>query len=670
MWQDWVSFWWEWPMSWNLGEAENQISKIRSASALKQIILGTAGHIDHGKTSLIKAVTGINTDRLKEEQQRGITIELGFASMELPSGQRLGIVDVPGHEKFVKNMVAGATGIDIVAMVIAADEGVMPQTREHIEICTLLDVKYGLVVLTKTDLVDEEWLELVLDDVCQFVEGTFLEDSPVVTLSSVTGEGIPEFVKTLDELSVLIPPRSSTGLFRLPVDRVFTMKGFGTVITGTLISGRVKKGDTIIIYPSGITSKVRGIQVYNESANEAEAGMRTAVNFQGLEKASVNRGEILSMPGSLISSYMADVSFHFLNSNKKAIKNRTRVRFHSGTSEILGNLILLDREELNPGDTIVGQLRLDSPVALIKDDRFVIRSYSPIRTIGGGRVLNPIPRKHKRFRTEITEGLESLVEGAPEEIISYHISASAYQGVSLSELKIMTNLPDKQLDRTLQGLLSKKTVIRTDKEKQIYIHYDSFEKLKKEIYDCLDGYHQANPLKPAMFKEELKSKFPSFVSQKLFNLLFNQMIKDGAIVQEEDTIRLATHKVSLAVNQADVKEKILDAYVKGGLTPPYFKELGKSLDIEAPQAKDVLKLLIDEGKIIKAKEDLYFHTDAINDLKKQTVDFLVAQREMTAPQFKEIAKVSRKYLIPLLEYFDSKNITIRIGDIRRLRSAG
>ena len=367
---------------------------------MKQIILGTAGHIDHGKTSLIKALSGIDADRLKEEKERGITIELGFAHMALPSGELLGIVDVPGHEKFVKNMVAGATGIDIVVMVIAADEGVMPQTREHMEICTLLGVQHGMVVLTKVDMVDDEWLELVMEDVREFIQGTFLENAPILAVSSVNGQGIPEFIAQLDKLSQKVPERSASSIFRLPIDRVFTMKGFGTVITGTLISGHVNVGDPIMVYPWEITSKVRGIQVHNHSVNIAEAGMRTAINFQGLEKTAIQRGEVLSSPGALKSSYMVDVSLHFLSSNPKSIKNRTLVRFHTGTSEILGNLILLDSEELSPGDTAVAQLRLNTPVALVKEDRFVIRSYSPIRTIGGGEVLNPIPKKHKRLNDD------------------------------------------------------------------------------------------------------------------------------------------------------------------------------------------------------------------------------------------------------------------------------
>jgi selenocysteine-specific elongation factor len=635
---------------------------------LKQIILGTAGHIDHGKTSLIKAVTGIDTDRLKEEKLRGITIELGFASLDLPSGQHLGIVDVPGHEKFVKNMVAGATGIDMVAMVIAADEGVMPQTREHMEICTLLGLQYGLIVLTKIDLVDEEWLELVIEDIKDFVHETFLEKASIVPVSSATGAGLEEFIKRLDELSAIIPKRPPSSLFRLPVDRVFTMKGFGTVITGTLTSGHVKVGDTIMIYPSGITSKVRGIQVHNQSVNKAEAGMRTAINFQGLEKASVNRGEVLSKPKALKPSYMLDVSLHYLRSNKKPVKNRTLVRFHSGTNEVLGILVLLDKEELLPGETTAAQLRIDVPVAVIKDDRYVIRSYSPVRTIGGGYVLNPIPKKHKRFKPEIVEGLKNLMESDVQDIILYHVDDSRYQGISFSDLSIMTSIPEKKLQKILQDLLSKKTIILADRENQIYIHHNSFDKLIKETSFYLDKYHKANPLKEGMPKEELKSKFPVLQSLKLFNLILNQMVKNKEIVQEEDRVRLSSHKVSLGVDQADIKKEITVAYLSCGLTPPYFKDIINSLNIEQSRAKDVLMLLINEGLIIKVKEELYFHAKAIKDLQQKLVDFLVSQGEITTPQFKEMTGVSRKYLIPLIEYFDSQNVTIRIGDIRKLRN--
>jgi selenocysteine-specific elongation factor len=634
---------------------------------VKQIILGTAGHIDHGKTSLIKATTGTDTDRLKEEKERGITIELGFAALDLPSGQHLGIVDVPGHEKFVKNMVAGATGIDIVVMVIAADEGVMPQTREHLEICTLLGVQHGMVAVTKIDMVDEEWLELALEDIRDFVKGTFLQEAPIVTLSAVTEEGIPEFIKTLDELAAKIPDRPPSDLFRLPIDRVFTMKGFGTVITGTLISGRVKVGETIMIYPSGITSKVRGIQVHNRSADEAEAGMRTAINFQGLAKEAISRGDVLSKPAALMASYMVDVSLHYLPSNKRPLKNRSRVRFHTGTSEVLGNLILLDRDELSPGEDSVAQLRLDSAVTLVKDDRFVIRSYSPVYTIGGGKILNPIPLKHKRFKSDTVEALKQLGNQAPEAVIAFQIQASDFQGLSFAHLKVMTNLPDKQLDSTLQSLLSKKTLIQVDKENRTYIHHNCFKTLKNNFQSHLADYHSVHPLKPGMSKEELKTKFPLFLTSKLFNLTLNQMVKEQEIVQEENTVRLASHTVSLGSKQADVKNKILDTYLQSGLQPPYFKELSKSMDADPKRSKDILMHLVNEGAIIKVKEDLYFHAQTIEKLRKKLVEYLEARGEINTPQFKEMTGVSRKYVIPLAEYFDAINVTLRVGDVRKLR---
>jgi selenocysteine-specific elongation factor len=637
---------------------------------VKQIILGTAGHIDHGKTSLIKAVTGINTDRLKEEQLRGITIELGFASMDLPSGQHLGIVDVPGHEKFVKNMVAGASGMDLVAMVIAADEGVMPQTREHLEICTLLDIRHGFVVLTKIDLVDEEWLELVTDDVSQFLQGTFLEGAPLVPVSAQTGEGIDAFVRTLDEFCRTVPSRQATGLFRLPVDRVFSMRGFGTVITGTLMSGRVRVGDPIMIFPSGIRSKVRGVQVHNESVDEAVAGQRTAINFQGLDKTAVGRGDVVSEPGALRPSYMVDVSLHYLASNRKPAKNRMRVRCHTGTSEVLGVLVLLEGNELPPGENTVAQLRLDSPISVVKDDRFVIRSYSPVRTIGGGRILHPMPVKHRRGRSDVPEGLRGLMDADPEGAVLYCVKSAGYAGVTLADLKVMTNLADKALDATLQGLMSRQVAVQVDKESRVFIHSDTVEALRQEMTAHLRRYHKALPLRQGMPKEELKSKFPVTVSGKLFTYMLHLMTRERAVAVEENLVRLADHKVALGGSQNDIRKNILDAYAETGLQPPYFKELVRERDLDPDQSREVLRMLVEEGRVTKVKEDLYFHASAIEELKQRVVDLLSEQGEMTTPQFKEMTGASRKYVIPLLEYFDGKNLTIRIGDIRKLRRSG
>lgn len=634
---------------------------------MKQIILGTAGHIDHGKTSLIKAVTGTNTDRLKEEQQRGITIELGFATLELPSGQQLGIVDVPGHEKFVKNMVAGVTGIDVVAMVIAADEGIMPQTKEHLEICSLLEVQNGLVVLTKTDLVDEEWLMLVHEEIAAFTQNTFLENAPVMAVSAVSGDGLPEFLKTLDDICSRIPARSLSGLFRLPVDRVFTMKGFGTVITGTLAAGKISVGDQVMLYPSGTTSKVRGIQVHNQSVETASAGMRTAINFQGLEKASVNRGDIVALPDTLVSSHMVDADLHYLPGNKKTLKNRTRVRFHSGTNEIMGLVILLNCDELLPGERAWIQLRFESTVTLIKDDRFVLRSYSPVHTIGGGRIIHPMPAKHKPHRPEVIDLLTHITSGTPDQIVSNLVLATGYNGCLLQDLLLMANLPQKQLDQILQTAASKQQIIQVDKDKRRYVHHDTLIKLQARIKTHLKDFHQSYPLKPGVPKEELKTKLPVRIHSKLFQLALQRMIKENIILQEEDIVRLADHTITLDADEEDLRNQILSTYQESGLQPPYFKDLCRQLDASTDQARQVLSLLLDEAILVKIKEDLYYHNKQIEALKKELTDFLLTHGEITTPQFKEMTGASRKFVIPLIEYFDHLQVTIRVGDIRKLR---
>jgi len=406
---------------------------------MKQVILGTAGHIDHGKTSLIKALTGIDTDRLKEEKERGITIELGFAHLELPGGQLLGIVDVPGHEKFVKNMVAGATGIDLVALIIAADEGVMPQTKEHLEICQLLNIRHGLVILTKIDMVEPDWLELVREDVTSYLSETFLAGSPIVEVSSVTEEGIEELVKVLDTLVKDVPERDVGYFFRLPIDRVFTMKGFGTVITGTTVSGRINTGDEVTIYPQGLSSRIRGIQVHNREVNEVRAGLRTAINLQSVEKSQIQRGNVLGAKDSLRSTYMVDVLLELLPSAPRKLKNRGKVRFHTGTSEIISSVILLDRDELDPGDSCFAQIRLEQPTAILPHDRYVLRSYSPVRAIGGGEILNALPRKRKRFSQATLTELELLSTGDLDQVTQQLVYMGRFQGLEQSELPFLMN---------------------------------------------------------------------------------------------------------------------------------------------------------------------------------------------------------------------------------------
>ncbi|MCP3873966.1 MAG: selenocysteine-specific translation elongation factor [Desulfobacteraceae bacterium] len=633
----------------------------------KNIILGTAGHIDHGKTSLVKALTGIETDRLKEEKERGITIELGFASLDLPNGQHIGIVDMPGHEKFVKNMVAGSSGIDVVTMVIAADEGVMPQTREHMEICNLMGIEYGMVALTKIDMVDEDLLELALEDINDFIQGTFLEDKPIIPVSSATNEGIDDFVKTLETICSTLPERKYSAIFRLPVDRVFSMKGFGTVITGTLTSGSINVGNDIMVYPKRIVSKVRGIQVHSSSVDAAGSGTRTAINFQGLDKESVSRGDILSTPDTLIESYMLDAHFHYLKSNAKPAKSRTRIRFHSGTSEILGYMILLDREELLPGDDASVQFRLESPVCCVKDDRYVIRSYSPVKTIGGGAILNPASQKHKLLDKNVIQGLENLLLEDNEQTILFFLSLKGYKGVSFSDLRVMTNISDKMLKTSLQKMLARQDIVQTDKDKQIYVDGAFFDNFKEKVVQKLEAYHKENPLKEGMPTQELKSKFQYIEDAKFFNILFTKLAKENLIVLDKSIIKLSIHKVALQVDQSAVKEKIKKIYQGSGLTPPFFRTICQDLDLDKKNATDVLHMLIDEKSIVKTKDDLYFDANEIKTLEQKLVNYLKEKESITTPDFKGMTGVSRKFIIPLIEYFDSIRLTIRVGDTRQLR---
>ena len=634
---------------------------------MKQIILGTAGHIDHGKTALVKALTGIDTDRLKEEKLRGITIELGFAHLMLPSGITIGIVDVPGHERFVKNMVTGATGIDLVALVIAADEGVMPQTREHLEICSLLNIKYGLVIITKIDLTDKEWLSLVKDDLSSFLKGTFLQDAPVVEVSSETGEGIKELLKILDELTQNVPERPVGIFFRLPVDRVFTMRGFGTVVTGTTISGSIEVGREVTTYPKGIESKIRGIQVHHQDVPSVRAGSRTAINLQGVEKEVITKGEVVAEKDSLKPTYMVDTLLEYLESNPKKLQNRKRVRFHCGSAEIIATVILLDRDDLSPGDTCFAQFRLEKPTVVLSKDRFVIRSYSPIRTIGGGYILNPLPSKKKRFSKGALHVLNVLKEGSDREIVEQYIKMSQMQGISIIELSFFANLGRDDLYEIVNGLISDNDIIRYDTEKERFIHAEFYNKAKEEVVTILEDYHRRFPLKTGLVKEELRSRMAGNVKEKLFNQLLNDLIRDKIIVREKDIIRAKDHTINLRKDQEEVRTQIDQIYLKSALEPPYFKDLGN--DILKGGGRDLLEIMVKDGTLIKVKEDLYFHKEAIDELKRSLVDFLKEKGQITTPELKNLTRVSRKYTIPLIEYFDKIQLTVRIGDKRILRKS-
>ncbi len=634
---------------------------------MKRVVLGTAGHIDHGKTTLIKALTGVDCDRLKEEKERGITIELGFTSLTLPGGQEISIVDVPGHEKFVRHMVAGVTGIDLVALVIAADEGIMPQTREHLDICRLLRVKKGLIALTKIDLVEKDWLDLVKEEIREFVKGTFLEKAAMVPLSSITGEGIPALLAEIERLAREVEERSSEGLFRLPIDRVFTMKGFGTVVTGTIISGKVSVGDALEVLPKGAEAKVRGIQAHGKPVESATAGLRTGINLQGLDKVVIDRGNVLVRAQTLKPTLLVDAVFQLLPGVAKPLKNRTRVRVHVGTIEVLGRAILLDREEIQGGQEAYLQIRLEEPIVSLPGDRFVIRSYSPIFTIGGGEILDAFPSRHKRLTEETRQELTILEKGSPEENLAFRLYKAGPAGLSWSEMLMRVNLLPSKLKPLVSALVSAGKILLYDPERQRYVHSAVMTDLKRFCLDYLQEFHRQNPLQPGAGKEEVKSKLPPQVDARLFNYLLSVLISEKRVVAEKDTLRLSAHKISMKEEEKNLHHKMVLLYAKGKLQPPTVKEVGTELGVSENELKPVLQVLSKEGTLIKVKEDLYFQRQALEELEAKIIRFLQENKELNPAQFKEITQVSRKFAIPLLEYFDGKKLTMRIGDKRVLR---
>jgi len=638
--------------------------------ALAPIILGTAGHIDHGKSSLIKSLTGIDPDRLKEEKLRGITIELGFAYLELPTGQRLGIVDVPGHERFVRHMVAGATGMDLVALVIAADEGVMPQTREHLEICQLLRVKHGLVVLTKVDLVEPDWLELVEEEIREALAGTFLKGAPMVRFSAVTLEGKDQLLATLAELAAQVPPKPPSGIFRLPIDRVFTIKGFGTVVTGTAISGRLKVGDAVMVYPPGYKARVRSLQVHGASVEEALAGSRTAINLQGLEKEEVERGMVVAPPGALIAGRRLDAHLEILPTAPRPLKHRQAVRLHTGTSERVSLPLLLDADELAPGASGYVQFFLREPLTLKPGDRFVIRSFSPAFTWGGGIILHVNPPRHRRRQASVLEGLKTLEQGEPEDILSYYLAEAGPGGRSRSELEALLPWDPGELKRLLDQLASQGRVILHDPENQRYLLNDTAKDLEEQISKHLGAYHKQNPLKPGLSKEELRRKLPPQMEVRLFNYLLGQLTSKKQIVVDKDLVRLAGHRVTLVGAEEELISRLAALYARGHLSPPTLKEAGAALDLPPDKLKQLLTVLVNQDRVVKVKEDLYFHQEAIAQLKGALVEFLKKYKEINVLQFKDLTQTTRKFTIPLLEYFDTTRVTVRVGETRRLREAG
>jgi len=640
---------------------------------MREIVLGTAGHVDHGKTSFIKALTGIETDRLKEEQKRGITIELGFAHLDLPCGHRLGIVDVPGHEKFVKNMVAGVTGMDILAFIIAADEGIMPQTREHFEICSLMGVKQGIIIVTKIDMVEPDWLEMVEEEIVEFCEGSFLEDAPLIRVSSTKGEGLEEVRDTLNKFVINHDFREAFGPFRLPVDRSFAMKGFGAVVTGTSISGRTSVGEELRLYPSEKVAKVRGIQVHAKSVEEVEAGHRTAINLQSIDTADVERGMVVAPPGVLQSCYMLDCHLLYLASNSKPLKHRARIRVHIGTSEVIGRVSLLDRDELQPGNETVVQLLLEKKVAVWPGDRYVIRSYSPVATVGGGVILGNLSlKKRKRLSENDRQYNQSLyttlLDGNSEQKVLFFLRESGERGLTASELGIRLGLFGKHLKKVLNDPLSTKKMVVVDSPSQRYVIREIAEDLKDLLIARLQDYHKANPLLIGLVKEELRSAVGKRVDMKVFNYCLNDLLRKSVVVQEESVIRMATHEVALKADEEKLQRELRAWFKAKGLSTPTLREtMVQFADYPDSLVKDVLTLLLREGKLVKISETLYYSKEIITPLIDSVKEAIEKEGEIDAPRFKTLTGLTRKFSIPILEYLDRIKVTMRIGDKRVLR---
>lgn len=636
---------------------------------MREVVLGTAGHVDHGKTSFVKALTGIDTDRLKEEKARGITIELGFAYLDLPCGHRLGIVDVPGHERFVKNMVAGAAGIDLVAFIVAADEGIMPQTREHFEICKLLGVKRGLIVITKKEMVEPDWLALVQDEVRSFLAGSFLAEAPMVTVSAMTGEGLDEARAIIDQLVRESDFAEAYGPFRLPVDRVFTMKGFGVVVTGSSISGRIKVGEEVVFYPRGVAGRIRGIQVHGAEREEVEAGNRTAINVQGVEKEQVARGDVLASPGCLQPSLRLDADLLYLSANTKPLKNRARVRLHLGTAEIMARVVLLvEADEVAPGNHVDVQLILEEPVSVWPGDHYVIRSYSPVATIGGGVIWNCSPPRRRRHK-EINQRAFTLYRsGSQEELTLFHLEEGGLVGLTMADLSVKLGLFGKRLKKVIDPLLTNRRGIMVDSERQRLIATTVLDNLGRQVEGMLAEFHQQNPMRQGLPLEELRSRLHRALDQRLFQLLLAELGKRGVTVLDTTTIRLATHQVSLAADAEALRAEMTCCYREAGLATPTVKEVrDRFATYPAKLVQEVQEVLVREGQLVKVSEELYFDAAALDALKEKVIAFIRKEGEIDAPRFKDLTGLTRKFSIPLLEYFDKVKLTLRVGDKRILR---
>ncbi|HPI93063.1 MAG TPA: selenocysteine-specific translation elongation factor [Deltaproteobacteria bacterium] len=621
---------------------------------MKRVVIGTAGHVDHGKTSLIRAITGIDCDRLKEEKERGLTIELGFASMSLPSGERVGVVDVPGHVRFIRHMLSGASGIDLVLLVIAADEGVMPQTREHVQICELLGIQRGVVALTKTDLVDADLLELATGDVRDFIAGTFLHDAPIVPVSSTTGSGLDELLAELDRQVAMVRERQVTGIPVLPVDRVFTIKGFGTVVTGTLARGTFTGEMEVEVLPAGRTAKIRTIQVHDEDVDKALAGMRTAVNLQGLSIEDIDRGQWIAPAGVFDTTRLIDAKISLLRK-----PGRGGIRMYIGSAEIMGDISIHTAD----GQT-AGRIRLKEPVVASYGDRFILRAVSPSATIGGGTVLNPHPAR--RFSEEVI--IDLLSEDPARRIIGLAKDAGMH-GIARRVIDAVFADASARTEKAIGGLLSTGEIIRFDAANDLFVHAVYMEKLRGILLSSVKEYHTANPSSPGIPREHLRSSVQGGVDPKLFHRVLQDLVKKGDLAESGHNISEPGFSASLAADRTGMSDRMAAVIEQAAFEPPRVAELAETLGISPKDVTEVLGFLCREGRLVKIKDDIYLSSRYEEALKERVREFIGKNASMAAPDMKAVVGVSRKFAIPYLEYLDRIHFTMRVGDVRKLSAA-
>jgi selenocysteine-specific elongation factor len=643
-------------------------------------VIGTAGHVDHGKTTLIKALTGIDPDRLQEEKERGMTIDLGFAWLRLPSGREVSIVDVPGHERFIKNMLAGVGGIDVALLVVAADEGLMPQTEEHLAILDLLQIKAGVVVITKKDLVDAEWLELVEEELRERLQSTTLREAPLLAVSAVTGEGLPELIATLDQLLATTPPKRDLGRPRLSIDRAFTVAGFGTVVTGTLIDGKLSLGQEVEVLRVGrgqappLRSRVRGLQTHKRKVETALPGTRVAVNLTGVAVEQLQRGDVVTTPGWLEPTLLVDGRLRLLASpdtldsggigasRPKPLAHNSEVSFHTGAAEAEARVRLLESDALSPGATGWVQVQLAAPLAVAKGDFFIIRS--PMTTLGGGQIVNPHPKRHKRGQARVLAALETLAKGSPEEIVRQTLGTAP--PVEVATLIEQTHLPADQARAALGQLIASGQALALGDEarslpaKALVVSAAGWRELGERVTAILQGYHRQNPLRGGMPKEELKSRLA--LPARVCNESLARWLATGALAEEGAAVRLSTHQARFTPEQQQRVDRLLARMAQTPYTPPSRAEIEQELG-----ASEVLAALLEQGKLYKVSEEIVFLRSAYEEMVRRTVETIRARGQVTAAEVRDLFNTSRKYAIAFLEHLDEERITRRVGDERVLR---